>query len=219
MNHSRGFTLLEMLIGMTLLGFILTLLFGGFRLASVSWNTVEERAERAADEQAGRSLVRQLITYAQPLHLKHLTEQRLAFEGGGDALRLVAPLGQIGLRAVELTIEPEDKSENQPQGLRIVLRNGPLRYDAAVFSESITDQRKHLLLGDLSEATFSYFGKEKNADDPQWHDTWLNSDQFPLLVRLHLVGRDIAPFDLDMTPMANGKPIPTSRIVAGPERN
>lgn len=219
MNHSRGFTLLEMLIGMTLLGFILALLFGGFRLASVSWSAVEERAERAADEQAGRSLVRQLITYAQPLRLKHLTGQRLAFEGGADELRMVAPLGQIGLRAVKLTIEPEDKSANQPPGLRIVLRNGPISYDAVGFSEGISSRQEHRLLGGLNEATFSYFGREKTTDDPQWHDQWLNPEQFPLLIRLHLAGRDIAPIDLDMTPMANGKPIPASRIVAGPERN
>ena len=45
MNGSRGFSLLELLIGLTLLGFILTLLFGGFRLASKSWDSISEISE------------------------------------------------------------------------------------------------------------------------------------------------------------------------------
>ncbi len=220
MNHSRGFTLLELLIGMTLLGFILALLFGGFRLAANSWNAVEERAERVADEQAGRAVVQRLVTYAQPLHWKLPTGQRLTFEGQPDALRLVAPLGgQIGLRVVELAVEPDDSPD--PQGtpgpaVRIVLRHGSLRYDIEQFAESARDQTGRPLLGGLREATFSYFGPEKRGDTAQWLGQWTNPEQFPALVRLHLAPRNAAPMDLDMVPMANGDRSAASRITAGP---
>jgi prepilin-type N-terminal cleavage/methylation domain-containing protein len=220
MNNSRGFTLLELLIGMTLLGFILALLFGGFRLAANSWNAVEERAERAADEQAGRAVVQRLVTYAQPLHWKLPTGPRLAFEGQPEALRLVAPLGgQIGLRVVELAVEPDDSPD--PHGtpgaaVRIVLRHGSLRYDIEQFAESVRDQTGRPLLGGLREATFSYFGPEKRGDTAQWLGQWTNPEQFPALVRLHLVPRNAAPIDLDMVPMANGDRSATSRITAGP---
>ncbi len=220
MNHSRGFTLLELLIGMTLLGFILALLFGGFRLALNSWNAVEERAERVADEQAGRAAVRRLVTYAQPLHWKAPTGQRLAFEGQREALRLIAPLGgQIGLRVVELTVVPDDSPD--PPGapgaaVRIDLRHGSLRYDIEQFADSVRDQSGRPLFGGLREATFSYFGPEKRGDAAQWLDQWTNPEQFPTLVRLHLVPRNAAPVDLDMVPMANGDRTATSRITAGP---
>lgn len=64
MNRGRGFTLLELLIGMTLLGFMLALLFGGFRLAANSWDAVTARTERTTDEQLGRAFLRRLLTMA-----------------------------------------------------------------------------------------------------------------------------------------------------------
>jgi general secretion pathway protein J len=218
MSGSRGFTLLELLIGMTLLGFILALLFGGFRLAANSWNAVEDRAERAADEQAGRALVRRLVTQAQPLHWKLPTGQPLAFEGQREALRMVAPLaGPIGLRVVELAIEPDDRPESQGAAVRLVLRHGSVRYDIEQFAETVRGQQGHPLLGGLREATFSYFGPEKRGDTPRWQEQWSNPEQFPTLVRLHMAPKNAAPVDLDMVPMANGDRRAASRITAGPQ--
>ena len=219
MNGSRGFTLLELLIGMTLLGFILALLFGGFRLAANSWNAVEDRAERAADEQAGRSLVRRLVTQAQPLHWKLPTGQPLAFEGQREALRLIAPLaGPIGLRVVELAIEPDDRPEHPGPAVRLVLRHGSVRYDIEQFAETVRGQQGHPLLAGLREATFSYFGPEKRGDTPQWLEQWSNPEQFPTLVRLHLAPKNAAPVDLDMVPMASGENNVGARVrlTAGP---
>jgi prepilin-type N-terminal cleavage/methylation domain-containing protein len=219
MKHTRGFTLIELIIGMTLLGFILALLFGGFRLASTSWNVIEDRAERAADEQAGHALIRRLITYVLPLHSKQLTDQRLTFTGGPNVLRMTTPLPQLGLRVVELAIEPEElsgKSENNRSGLRVVLRNGPLRYDIDNFMDTPVDAQGHLVLGNLNEATFNYFGIGKPTEPAQWFDQWLNSDRFPALVRVHLVPKHSPPIDLDIAPMANGDRKAIVRLTAGP---
>ena len=66
MRAARGFSLLELVIGMTLLGFIVALLFGGFRLAANSWDAVETRVERTNDQQLARALVRRLLEQMQP---------------------------------------------------------------------------------------------------------------------------------------------------------
>ena len=42
-----GFTLLELLIAMSLLGFILALLFAGMRLGARSWDAGEARVEKS----------------------------------------------------------------------------------------------------------------------------------------------------------------------------
>ena len=41
----RGFTLLELLISLTLLGLILVLLFGGLRLSVRSWDSVQRQVD------------------------------------------------------------------------------------------------------------------------------------------------------------------------------
>lgn len=216
MNGSRGFTLLELMIGMALLGFILALLFGGFRLAARSWDAVEERAERSADEQAARALVRNLVANAQPLHLKRATDTVLAFEGGAQGLRLLAPLGQIGLQAIELAIEPDDRIPNMGSSWRLVLRHDSLRYQSEDVFGGFDDHRRRLLLGGLQAAAFSYYGAENRGDAPQWHDQWSNTNGFPLLVRLRLAPRNARPLDLDVSPMISGDRLSTMRITPGP---
>lgn len=216
MTGSRGFTLLELLIGMTLLGFILALLFGGFRLAARSWDAVEDRAERGTNEQAGRSVVGRLIANAQPVHLKRGTGTVLAFEGERHALRLIAPLGQIGLRGVELTVEPQERANPSNPSWRLVLRHSSVRYGAEQFVADRSQLEGRILVDGLNEAAFSYFGPENRGDSPQWQDQWQSTDGFPLLIRLRLAPKDSSAVVLDMAPMASGDRLATVRITAGP---
>ncbi len=208
MNAERGFTLLELLIGMTLLGFILALLFGGFRLAANSWDAVEARAERTNDEQLARALVRRLLAQMQPLRWKKAVNQPIAFIGERKTLRAVAPLtGQMGaggLRLIELVPESGEPTQTGQTGngpLRLVLRHAPLLYDAEDFAGGLGEAKSHLVLGDLDSVEFSYFGPEKRGEPPRWQDAWTNQEQLPQLVRLRLGSRDAGWGDLVVAPM------------------
>lgn len=206
MSTVRGFTLLELLIGMTLLGFILALLFGGFRLASNSWDAAETRGERTADELLGRMLVRRLVTQIQPLRWNRAVNRPIAVAAEREVLRAVSPLsgqaGVGGLRVIELRVERAPEKGKGP--LRLILRHAPLRYDAASFTDSLGDARGDLVLGDLEAVEFSYFGPEKRGEAPRWQDAWTNPQQLPRLVRLRLVSRDAGWADLIIAPMVNG---------------
>ena len=206
MSTARGFTLLELLIGLTLLGFILALLFGGFRLASNSWDAAETRGERTADELLGRMLVRRLVTQIQPLRWNRAVNRPIAVAAEREVLRAVSPLSGLagvgGLRVIELRVErAPEKSKGR---LRLMLRHAPLRYDTASFTESLGDAPADLVLGDLEAVEFSYFGPEKRGEAPRWQEAWTNPEQLPRLVRLRLVSRDAGWADLIMAPMVNG---------------
>lgn len=215
MNRSRGFTLLELLIGMALLGLILMLLYGGFHLAAQIWDGVEVKAEQSSDEQAGRSLIRRVVGQAQPIHWKVQNEQPLAFSAERETLRMIAPLGQIGLRVVELSVEPDERPGDQ-RTMRVVLRHGPLIYTAEHFTEGLADQEIKPLLGGLTAAEFNYFGAETPTTEPQWLDHWSRTDQFPTMVRLRITSKGAEPLDLDVALMVNGNRNATVRLTAGP---
>ncbi len=208
MNAARGFTLLELLIGMTLLGFILALLFGGFRLAANSWDAVEARVERTNDQQLARALVRRLLAQMQPLRWKKAVNQPIAFVGERKVLRAVAPLtgqaGAGGLRLIELgqeSGEPTQAGQTGSRPLRLVLRHAPLLYDAEDFTAGLGEAKNHVVLGDLDAVEFSYFGPEKRGDPPRWQDAWTNQEQLPQLVRLRLRSREAGWSDLVVAPM------------------
>jgi general secretion pathway protein J len=207
MNAARGFTLLELVIGITLLGFILALIFGGFRLAANSWDAVETRVERTNDEQLARALVRRLLAQTQPLHWKKAVNQPIAFSGEPGVIRAVAPLtgqaGAGGLRLIELGQERE-AAETGKGPLRLVLRHAPLRYDAENFAAGLGDAKSYLVLGDLDAVEFSYFGPEKAGEPPRWQDVWTNQEQLPRLVRVRLGSREGGWSDMVVAPMVGG---------------
>jgi len=207
-RNAHGFTLLELLIGMTLLGFILALLFGGFSLATKSWNAVETRIERTNDEQLARALLRRLLVQLQPMHWKKALNQPIAFIGERGVLRAVAPLtgqsGAGGLRLIELSLEREEAKGTDKGSLRMILRHAPLRYDAENFTGSLGEVDSHLVLGGLEAVEFSYFGPEKKGEPPHWQDVWVNQEQLPQLVRVHLKSRETGWSDLVVAPMVSG---------------
>ena len=224
MNNARGFTLLELMIGMTLLGFILALLFGGFRLASNSWDAAETRSERTADELLGRMLVRRLVTQMQPLRWNRAVNRPIAIAGERQALRAVSPLsgqaGVGGLRVIELRVERlaagREAMEDGNAPLRLMLRHAPVRYDTVSFTDSLGDVPGHLVLGDLEAVEFSYFGPEKRGEAPRWQEIWTNPEQLPQLVRLHLQSRDAGWADLIIAPMVTDDRTGTGVARIGP---
>lgn len=207
-DRSRGFTLLELLIGLALLGFILALLFGGFRLATNSWNAIETRLERSTDEQAGLALVRRLIGSVQPLHWVRTAGQPLTFSGQAERLVVVAPLTEsVGLRLIELSIEAR----------QLVLREQPLNYDTERFDDAPPGMSGHPLISDFGSAAFSYFGAAAPHELPAWHDDWRSPTQLPALVRLRIDGGAGNPVELIVATMVSGDRTAAARAVVGQE--
>lgn len=207
MNDGRGFTLLELLIGLALLSLILALLFGGFRIASASWNTVETRIERSTQEDMAKAFLRRLLSRIQPLRWKQAPDRAVTFRGEPDRMVAVAPLtgqaGSNGIRVVALMAETAESGNNGP--LRIVLRETPLRRESADFAEPLAAQiESHTLLDSLSEVRFAYYGAEKKNDPPGWHDVWTNKEELPRLIRVTLVSNTNGPIDLVISTMLSG---------------
>jgi len=206
MSIQRGFTLLELLIGMTLLGFILALLFGGFRLASNSWDAVNARIEETADNQLGRSFLRRVLSQVQPIRWPKGLNQPIACSGDRTRLVAIAPLtvqsGGGGLRAFELSIEPGDKNDGP---YRLVLRQAPLDYEAEQFSDVLADTETRVVLAGIVSGAFAYYGPEKPRESqPAWTDTWVNPEQIPQLIGLHLRASDPGWADVVVAPMLGG---------------
>lgn len=210
MKSMRGFTLLELLIGMTLLGFMLALLFGGFRLAATSWDAVEARLEQTNDEQLARALVRRLLSQMRPMRWKKAVNQPIAFVGERNRLRAIAPLtgqtGAGGLRLIEFGSAAAASADGGGQSL--VLRHAPLRYDADKFDDDLGNADSHPVLSGIETVEFSYFGPEKKGDPSRWQDSWVNPEQLPQLVRVHLGSRDAGWSDLIIAPMASATSCP-----------
>ncbi len=183
MKAQRGFTLLELLIGMAVLGLILTLLFGGLRLATKSWDTGDKLSGDSAQLRAVQGFIRRELAQVFPLRWKNQVDNRLAFGGTPGAMKFVAPLpaqaGGGGLYLLGLELEDGDK------GKRLVMKRAQT-YPVATSFSSLEEGEVSVLAEHIDRLEFSYFGATTADGKAGWQEMWDDPQRLPLLVRIQV---------------------------------
>ncbi|HEY1258693.1 MAG TPA: prepilin-type N-terminal cleavage/methylation domain-containing protein [Stellaceae bacterium] len=177
-----GFTLVELLVAVTLLTLLMALLFGGLRLAGRAWAKVDYQTDADADFWAARVLLRRAIASAYPAFAAaDLSDRTIVFDGSGDALALVAPLPAAIAAGVEARqrffVEAEGPSHAFFMGWRLDLPSAD--------GETSLPENRVRLLGHVSAVRFDYFGAPEPALGPQWQKSWSGYAHLPDLVRVH----------------------------------
>lgn len=207
----RGFTLVELLVALTLVGLIVSLLFGGIRLGNRSWDSTEQHTGRSAEMRLVWRFLGQQMGQARLVIIDdERLERKPVFSGLAAGVELVAPapahLGLGGLQLVRIQIRQGDES-NQLLLTRWlydpdVLAGGdgvpawrPL-HQAGVDSispEGADEQRsvysQTVLVDDLESVDISYFGPSGRSGERQWNEEWLEQEQLPQLVKIRITDR------------------------------
>ena len=113
--QAAGFTLLELLIALSLVGIIAVVLFGGLRLGGRFWERVDQVGERAAAMSSAQALLRRTLGQAR-LTYRMLDEQVVPlFSGDSRRMDFVAPVsrhvGLPGLYLLRLQAVGTDESQ------------------------------------------------------------------------------------------------------------
>lgn len=88
----NGFTLVELLIALVLMGLVMMLLFGGLRLSTRSWDSNDRYQQQVAEQFQLQQLLRYLVSQARNQRVRGPGgEVSLAFMGTADELVFVAP--------------------------------------------------------------------------------------------------------------------------------
>ncbi|MEE4379661.1 MAG: prepilin-type N-terminal cleavage/methylation domain-containing protein [Candidatus Competibacteraceae bacterium] len=188
MRRSNGFTLLELLIAMSLMGIVLVMVYGGLRFGMRSWESGEQHAVRLNDIQLAQDFIRRQLRQSVSVFRNDQQEGRrvIVFDGDTQSLGIVTPmleyLGQGGLYVMRI-----DRVEAEGVG-HLRLRWHPYRPNEE--DEREKEAQETIILDDVSRIEWAYYGFEQDAQEPSWFDRWDNDQQRPLLVRLSWAMQD-----------------------------
>lgn len=187
----RGFTLLELLVAITIFSLVIAVLFSGYRLGVRSWELGERTHEAVAELRLAGAFVRRHAAQAFPLAISENRAWRLWFTGEPERLVFItampAYLGQGGM--YQMTLEIEDADEDR----KLTVARRLLHPDADSGKPGVDDRPRPLAVG-LESATFDYFGVSSDESVASWHRSWVDQQRLPELVRLRLTSRQLGPW-------------------------
>ena len=186
----RGFTLIELVVAMALLGTMMLLLYSGLSFSVRSWDAGDVNGRRTADRRIGENFLRREISELFPMRWKEPNVVKFAFEGEKDHLRFVssrpAGIAQGGLSLVSLEVLDEGGGSRKRN---LVMRRAMPDEEQKSFAP-LDKAEATVMIAGVQGVTFEYFGAENDFTPPQWTDTWKPTQKIPEAIRMRIVGDD-----------------------------
>lgn len=186
-THVRGFTLLELVIALTLLAIMSSVLYGALGYAGRSWEGGEAKAEATAGMRLSHGFLRTQLESQHPMRMRKMPDFPLLFAGTRDEVRFAAPLpARItggGVWYYRLRLLSEDDHS------RLVLERSLPDVDAAALPQFEKSERS-ILAEDVKEVRVGYFGYDTAAartTTPTWRERWDDPHRLPLMIRIDVV--------------------------------
>lgn len=178
-----GFTLIEVMLAITLVSMIMALAYGGFRASVRATNSGEALIEETNQLRVTHQFVRRQLSLAQPLIIEEGEEEgiQVRFEGESDRVRFVAPMpGYLSFGGAYVQQFSLERGSN---GMELVFYYAMLNG----YEPGEIEQFDGIVLMDgLQSGSFLYLGIDEEDQTTYWTDYWEDVDMLPLSVVLEI---------------------------------
>ena len=188
-KRTCGFTLLELLISLTILAVVIVIIFGAMRIGIRAWEKGERDVEDQQRKRVVFDLIKHQISSACPMKKiqKEMGESFL-MKGNSTSLEFLSYLPIFPSNAgclVQVTYKVFEDEENGSEYLALSEKMAHLTSREEQNNGNGPDQHFYPLFSGAKGIHFAYLSKGEEGQ-AQWVDDWdgTKGDGFPLAVRL-----------------------------------
>jgi general secretion pathway protein J len=175
-SRQKGFTLMELLISMTLFLLVVIILGGALRLGFRSISVGEKKIDVLERFRSSFGIITKQLHSALPLTYDEDGVKKYYLKGDAANLQFATSRSlwgeEKGCVIVSYRLEPGD------EGQRILYAS-----ERSAGSEEVKEVK---LFDDLKALSFSYFGREAMEEDGKWTEEWPDNTRYPERVRVNL---------------------------------
>ncbi len=172
MRNKHGFTLLELIISITILSMVILLISSGYRLALDSWEKGENETAATQRLRILSSLLSQQLKSAYPYRTEIDDKKAVLFRGDAASVMFATAL--------------TDSSYGGFKWVKYSYDNGTLLYKEGLLPDKKLSEKlsgdEEVIDTDLGEVKFSYF----SADEGGWKESWDFGTELPGAVRVRI---------------------------------
>lgn len=174
-HASAGFTLLELLITVVLLGMLTVVLFGGLRFGTRAWEAAQTTTDGTDKILSVQATLAERVSAAYPLYIRDSPDHgHVAFDGSANSVTFLAP-AKLPRGALEwVTVKTTMMNGSRVLAVWTALELQP---DSEARLSSV-------LVKGLKTFDIAYFGADTPRDQPSWRSSWKDQLSPPSLVRM-----------------------------------
>jgi general secretion pathway protein J len=177
LKKSKGFTLLELLISIVMLGIIIVILVGALRLGFRSVESGEKKIESLERMRVSLSIIDSQIQSQIPLTYQEEETTKYYFTGEKDSLQFSTNYsiwgGQKGYVIVAYSVSPEEE--------------GKAVLYASEHIVGVEETKETKLLDAFDDIYFEYFYKGPTDEVGNWVEQWTDTSKIPGKIKVHLM--------------------------------
>ena len=175
-RNERGFTLLELLISMTLFLLIIVILGGALHLSFRSIGAAEKRMDALERYRTSFGIVTAQLQSSAPLTYDEEGTRKYYLKGDSTNLQFATNHsirgGERGCVIVSYRLEPGD--------------DGKLSLYVSERAAGMEAEQEVKLFDDLKALSFAYFGREATEEDGKWTEEWSDDTRYPEQLKVSL---------------------------------
>ena len=159
-NFQDGFTLLELLISLSILSLLSILVLNGINTGVVSSHKISKKMQSIETLQSLDGLFRKQIGALIPIEISDGDGSKIYFSGDHNGIRFLAP------------------GENGPQRYAILSdKENMIRFSQGVLQKTVNTYQ-------IGPHHLSFFGTLSGEMEARWHQKWKDQTNTPKLIRL-----------------------------------